>query len=87
MRHLGSKLALGALSVGMLTAVPSATAFASGPPVAATAFATAVITPNGGSVSGFGITATFAKGAVVFTRAGTPVPFDFEDGLYLTPLP
>ncbi len=64
MRHLGSKLALGALSVGMLTAVPAATAFAGGPPAAATAFATAVITPNGGSVSGFGITATFAKGAV-----------------------
>ncbi len=63
MRHLGSKLALGALSVGMLSAVPAATAFASGSP-AATAFATAVITPAGGSVSGFGITATFAKGAV-----------------------
>ena len=64
MRHLGSKLALGVLSAGVLGAVPAATAFASGPPAAATAFATAVITPNGGSVSGFGITATFAKGAV-----------------------
>ncbi|HET9079408.1 MAG TPA: hypothetical protein VFO01_02675 [Trebonia sp.] len=63
MRHLGSKLALGALSVGMLSAVPAAPAFASGSP-AATAFATAVITSAGGSVSGFGITATFAKGAV-----------------------
>jgi hypothetical protein len=64
MRHLGSKLALGVLSAGVLGAVPAATAFASGPPAAATAFATAVITPNGGSVSGFGITATFAPGAV-----------------------
>ena len=63
MRHLGPKLALGALSIGMLSAVPAVTAFASGSP-AATAFATAVITPAGGSVSGFGITATFAKGAV-----------------------
>ncbi|MDA8289092.1 MAG: hypothetical protein M0014_11720, partial [Actinomycetota bacterium] len=64
MRHLGSKLALGVLSAGVLGAVPAATAFAGGSPAAATAFATAVITPNGGSVSGFGITATFAKGAV-----------------------
>ncbi len=64
MRHLGSKLALGVLSAGVLGAVPAATAFASGPPAAATAFATAVIAPSGGSVSGFGITATFAKGAV-----------------------
>ncbi|MHB1851839.1 MAG: hypothetical protein ACYCU6_06645, partial [Acidimicrobiales bacterium] len=62
MRHLGSKLALGAISVGVLTALPAAGAFASGPPAAATAFATAVITPTGGSVSGFGITATFAPG-------------------------
>ena len=64
MRHLGSKLALGAISVGVLTALPAAGAFASGPPPAATAFATAVITPAGGSVSGFGVTATFAPGAV-----------------------
>ncbi len=61
MRHFGSRLALGA---GILIAAPAGTAFAAGPPPAATAFATAVITPDGGSVSGFGITATFAKGAV-----------------------
>jgi hypothetical protein len=69
MRHLASKLALGALSVGALavgalTAGPAAAATGGGPPAAATAFATAVITPAGGSVSGFGITATFAPGAV-----------------------
>ncbi|MDA8262255.1 MAG: hypothetical protein M0Z47_05420 [Actinomycetota bacterium] len=64
MRHLGTKLTLGAITVGALTAVPAATALASGAPGAASAFATAVITPKGGSISGFGITATFAKGAV-----------------------
>ena len=55
MRHLGTKLAIGAISVGVLTAVPAATAFASGAPGTASAFATAVITPAGGSISGFGI--------------------------------
>ncbi|MDA8207747.1 MAG: hypothetical protein M0Z92_02005 [Actinomycetota bacterium] len=64
MRHLGTKLAIGAISVGVLTAVPAATAFASGAPGTASAFATAVITPAGGSISGFGIRATFAPGAV-----------------------
>ncbi|HLI43342.1 MAG TPA: hypothetical protein VKU92_02595 [Acidimicrobiales bacterium] len=64
MPHRAPRLALGALTLGALTAVPAATALAGGPPPAATAFATAVITPAGGSVSGFGITATFAAGAV-----------------------
>ena len=51
---------------------------------------TSALVPTGGGaivpINDFG-SLTFAKGAVVFTRAGTPVPFDFEDGLYLTPLP
>ena len=54
----------GVLGAGVLITAPAGTAFAGGTPAAATAFATAVITPEGGSVSGFGITATFATGAV-----------------------
>ncbi len=42
--------------------------YASGPPQAATAFQTAIIGPEGGSISGFGITATFAPGALSTTR-------------------
>jgi len=37
---------------------------ASGPPPAATAYQTALIGPQGGSISGFGITAAFAPGAL-----------------------
>ena len=37
---------------------------ASGPPPAATAYQTAIIGPQGGSISGFGVTATFAPGAL-----------------------
>ena len=55
-----SLLGLGALSVGAFTATP---AIASARP-GASAFASAEITSAGGSVSGFGITATFAAGAV-----------------------
>ena len=83
MRHLGSKLALGAISVGVLTALPAAGAFASGPPAAATAFATAVITPAGGSVSGFGITATFAPGAV--THDELAILGNWPNGLDVAP--
>lgn len=57
----------GLLGLTALTAAP-APALASGPPAAATAFATAVVTPDGGSVTGFGITATFAPGAVTSPR-------------------
>lgn len=65
MRYLPTPLALGTLAAGVLGAtVPMAVAGASGPPVAATAYTTAVIGPAGGSISGFGITATFAPGAV-----------------------
>lgn len=64
-----SKLALTmALVVVTICAVVagslSSTAFAGGPPQAATAFSTAVIGADGGSISGFGITATFAPGAL-----------------------
>jgi hypothetical protein len=64
------KSALFAVSAAVLAAVglTPATSFAAGPPAAATAFKTAVITPDGGSVTGFGITATFAPGAVASDR-------------------
>lgn len=83
MRHLGALLALGALGTGALIAAPVGTAFASGPPTAATAFATAVITPNGGSVSGFGITATFAQGAV--SQDKLAILGNWPNGLDITP--
>ena len=59
-----------AVSAAVLAAVAltPATSFAAGPPAAATAFKTAVVTPEGGSVTGFGITATFAPGAVATDR-------------------
>jgi hypothetical protein len=63
-RHLPSKLALAAVVAGAFSAVPVTQAFAAGPPAAATAFSTAVIGPQGGTVSGFGMTATFKPGAV-----------------------
>lgn len=66
-RTLATVACTGLLGLTALTASP-APAFASGPPAAATAFATAVITPAGGSVSGFGITATFKPGAVTSPR-------------------
>ena len=59
-----------AASAAVLAAVAltPATAFAAGPPAAATAYHSAIITPKGGSVTGFGITATFAPGAVITDR-------------------
>jgi hypothetical protein len=60
----------GALLVGIgaahtTNALPVAhAAAAGGPPQTATANVTALIGPNGGSIEGFGITATFAAGAV-----------------------
>lgn len=64
------KSAVLAVSAAVLAAVAltPATSFAAGPPAAATAYQSAVITPAGGSVSGFGITATFAPGAVASDR-------------------
>jgi len=64
------KSAVLVVSAAVLAAVAltPATSFAAGPPAAATAYQSAVITPKGGSVSGFGITATFAPGAVAINR-------------------
>jgi hypothetical protein len=64
------KSAVFVASAAVLAAVAltPTTAFAAGPPAAATAFKSAVVTPEGGSVTGFGITATFAPGAVASDR-------------------
>jgi len=59
-RHTGGLAVLG-LAATLLT---PALAHAGGPPQAATAYQEALIGPGGGSVSGFGLTATFAPGAV-----------------------
>lgn len=84
MNHLSAKLALGTLAAGALVALPfAASASASGPPQAATAFATAVITPAGGSISGYGITATFAKGAV--SQTDLVILGNWPNGLDVTP--
>ena len=64
-------------------ALTPATAFAAGPPAAATAYHSAVITPDGGSVTGFGITATFAPGAVTTDRL--IVLGNWPNGLDVTP--
>lgn len=54
---------IAALSLVAITIVPAG-AHAGGPPQAATAFSTAMIGPEGGSIDGFGITTTFAPGAL-----------------------
>ena len=74
-----------AASAAVLAAVAltPATAFAAGPPAAATAYRSAVITPDGGSVTGFGITATFAPGAVTSDRL--IVLGNWPNGLDVTP--
>ena len=51
-------------SLAALVALGSATAYAAGPPQVDTAAVSAVIGVDGGSITGFGITATFAPGAV-----------------------
>ena len=66
-RRTSAGLAASAAVLAALAFTP-ATAFAAGPPAAATAFKSAVVTPSGGSVTGFGITATFAPGAVARDR-------------------
>ncbi len=68
-RHLTPKLLLGALALAAPSVLPATSALAAGapmggPPMAGTAYATSVVSPSGGMVSGFGITATFAPGAV-----------------------
>ena len=66
-RRTSAVLAASAAVLAALAFTP-ATAFAAGPPAAATAFKSAVVTPSGGSVTGFGITATFAPDAVARDR-------------------
>lgn len=83
MQHLRSKSMFAALAVGALTTLPLASAFAGSPPSAATAFATAVIGTTGGSVSGFGITATFAPGALAQTDL--VILGNWPNGLDVTP--
>ena len=68
-----------------LTALATAPtpALAAGQPAAATAFVTGIITPDGGSVSGFGITATFKPGAVTTSRL--IILGNWPNGLDVTP--
>jgi len=79
------KSAVLAVSAAVLAAVAltPAASFAAGPPAAATAYQSAVITPEGGSVTGFGITATFAPGAVASDRL--IVLGNWPDGQDVTP--
>ena len=81
MHHSRRKLLVGLLGVGALAVSPAASAFAA--PPAATAFVTAVIGPNGGVISGFGISATFAPGAV--SQPSLVVLTNWPNGLDVTP--
>ncbi|UZJ25789.1 hypothetical protein RHODO2019_04925 [Rhodococcus antarcticus] len=72
-----------AVTVAAGLALGTGSALASGPPAAATAFASAIITPDGGQVSGFGITATFAPGAVTSPRL--IILGNWPNGLDVTP--
>jgi len=85
MNHLRAKLALGAVAATALAGAPLAANAPTnpGPPPAATAFATGVITPEGGSVSGFGITATFGAGAV--RSDSIAILGNWPNGLDVTP--
>ncbi len=80
------KSAVLAVSAAVLAAIAltPATSFAAGPPAAATAYQSVVITPEGGSVTGFGITATFAPGAVATDRL--IVLGNWPNGQDVTPL-
>ena len=82
-QHLASKLALVVAAAGASAVLPASSAFAGGPPAGATAFATAVIGPDGGTVSGFGMTATFAPGAV--TQTDLVILGSWPSGLDVTP--
>lgn len=68
MNNVRTTSVVAALAVGALATWPVTGAFAGTPPAAATAYAAAVIQPSGGSVSGFGVTATFLPGAVTSTK-------------------
>ena len=63
-RYISASVILSGLAIAALVVLPGENALASGPPSAATSFITAYIGPAGGSFSGFGITVTFAPGAV-----------------------
>jgi hypothetical protein len=63
-RYRSATTALSVLAAGALLALSGSSALASGPPPAATAFVTAHIGPAGGSLTGFGMTVTFAPGAI-----------------------
>ncbi len=81
-RSLSTLACTGLLGLTALAAAPTP-ALAAGPPAAATAFVTAIITPAGGSVSGFGITATFKPGAVTTSRL--IILGNWPNGLDVTP--
>ena len=61
--HSVRALAFGALGTGALIVAPIAPAGAMAP-TGPTAYASALIGPNGGMVSGFGVTAKFREGAI-----------------------
>lgn len=81
-RSAAVALACASLTGAALAGAP-APAFASGPPAAATAFTTAVIGPDGGTISGFGITADFKRGAVTSPRL--IILGNWPNGLDVTP--
>ena len=66
--RIGTVLGASLAALTALSLTPTTASAAAGPPQAATAFVTSVITPSGGSISGFGITANFAPGAVTSDR-------------------
>ena len=80
--RIGTVLGTSLAALTALSLTPT-TASAAGPPQAATAFVTAIVTPAGGSVSGFGITATFAPGAVAYNRK--IILGNWPNGLDVTP--
>ncbi len=82
MQHSRRKLFVGLLGAGALVVSPAAMAVAAAPP-AATAFVTAMIGPNGGSISGFGISARFAPGAL--TTMSQVILTDWASGLDSAP--
>ena len=83
MKNVRTKSVVAALAVGALATLPVTGAFAGTPPAAATAYATAVIQPSGGSVSGFGVTVTFLAGAV--TSPKIAILGNWPNGLDVAP--
>lgn len=73
----------GAAAVTTLTGLGSVVGHAAGPPQADTAAVSTVIGSSGGTISGFGITATFAPGAV--TSDHLIVLGDWPNGLDAPP--